>query len=206
MPFKIKRQRAVMAVALLLAMLTGCATTPDGGDDFVRPPQPRLALDTDALRPGLAVLYFKHRFVRNLDALPGKIAGEWGWSGEPIPYLNHQFGRSNIFGSGTNRGIALELSGYIRLDQPGTYRFQVNSNDGIRVYIDGDRLIDDPAYHSDRLSPAAAMTVQKPAWYSLRMRYFQRKGTAALQFYWQPPGEASFSIVPAAVLAHREPY
>ncbi|HSO21045.1 MAG TPA: PA14 domain-containing protein [Desulfosarcina sp.] len=203
MPFKIVLKRVVIAVPLLLALLAGCATTPDGSDKFVAAPQPPFSLDTDQLQPGLAVLYFKHRLVRRIDDLPGKIAADWGWKGEPIPYLNHQFGQANVFDSGLNRGIAMELSGFIRLERPGIYRFQTKSNDGVRVYIDGRLLIDDQYYHSDRLSPVAELTIQEPAWYSLRMRYFQRLGLATLQLYWQPPGAADFAIVPAAVLAHR---
>lgn len=126
-----------------------------------------------------------------------------GWAGRPVLYLNHQFGRGKAFDSGTNRGIAMELSGFIRLERPGIYRFQTKSNDGVRVYIDGHLLIDDQYDHSDRLSAVVELSIQEPAWYSLRMRYFQRIGLATLQLYWQPPGAANFAIVPATVLAHR---
>ena len=197
----------VTAVALLLSSLAGCASLSGKEDGFVLPAQPPLSLETNVLKPGLAVLYFKHHFVRSLDQLPqGKEARERGFSGPPITYLNHNFGRANVFGSGANRGIALELSGYIRLEQPGTYAFQANSNDGFRMYI-GDRLlIDDPDWHSDRLSPEAQFAVAEPGWYSLRMRYFQRKGTATLQLYWKPPGAEHFAIVPAKALAHQQTY
>ena len=194
-----------IAIVLVFTLLAGCATSPNEG--FVRPSQLSLPLDTSALEPGLAVLYFDKIFVRHLDMLPkGENAQERGRPGAPIPYLNHQFGRSQIFDSGTNRGLGMEISGYIRLDRPGTYGFQANSNDGFRLYIDGHLLIDDPNWHSDRLSPEAQLPVTEPGWYSLRARYFQRKGTATIQLYWRPPGENAFSIVPAKVLAHQEPY
>ncbi len=196
----------IIPLSLVLFLVTGCATSPTH-DGFVQPPQPSQSLDTSFLKPGLAVLYFKHAFVRDLDNLPqGEKAREKGWSGDPIPYLNHQFGRSFIFDSGTNRGIAMEMSGFIRLDKPGTYGFQANTNDGFRLYIDGRRLIDDPSWHSDRLSPVAQLVIAKPGWYSLRLRYFQRKGTASLQLYWSPPGQDTFAIVPAEVLAHQQAY
>jgi len=200
------KQLTIVLVAFLAltGLLGGCASSPPGADGFTFPSQPPLPLDTDRLQPGLAVLYFKHRFVRSLDALPqGADARERGWEGAPIPNLNHQFGRGDVFDSGTNRGIALELDGYIRLQRTGTYRFQANSNDGIRMYVDGQRLIDDPNWHSDRMSPEAAFAARQPGWYSLRLRYFQRKGTASLQLYWKPPGQDHFSIVPAEVLAHQ---
>lgn len=204
---RIRLTSAAIALVVLFILLTGCATVPDGANGFTAAPRQPLPLAAEDLQPGLAVLYFKHSFVRHLDRLPGgDTARERGWSGAPIPNLNHQFGRGNIFDSGTNRGIALELSGYIRLEQPGTYGFQANSNDGFRLFIDGRRRIDDPFWHSDRLSPQAQVVITEPGWYSLRMRYFQRKGTATLQLYWRPPGEQTFAIVPARVLAHDQSY
>jgi len=195
----------VVKVAFVI-LLSGCASSPQGGDGFVFSPQPPLPLDTDTLKPGLAVLYFKHPFVRSLDALPqGETARSRGWEGSPISNLNHQFGRSDIFDSGTNRGIALELNGYIRLEQSGTYYFQANSNDGIRMYLGSQLLLDDPDWHSDRITPEAQFSVNQPGWYSLRLRYFQRKGTASLQLYWKSPGKDRFAIVPAMVLAHQPP-
>lgn len=189
--------------ALHLALM-GCATTPESPPGLTIAPQPALPLTEDTLQPGLTLFYFEHPFVRHIDDLPpmATVRGK-GRSGPPIPYLNHQFGRGEIFDSGTNRGIAMEIEGLIRLDRPGTYGFQANTNDGFRLYIDGRLLIDDPAWHSDRLSPAATVVVSDPGWYSLRALYFQRKGTATLQLYWKPPGDTTFSIVPARVLAHR---
>lgn len=204
MPFGRHLICALVVVLALTGLLGGCALSPPGPDGFAFSAQPPLPLNTDGLQPGLTVLYFKHRFVRSLDALPqGADALAHGWEGAPIPNLNHQFGRGDVFDSGTNRGIALELDGYIRLERTGTYRFQANSNDGVRMYVGSQRLIDDPDWHSDRMSPEAAFAVRQPGWYSLRLRYFQRKGTASLQLYWKPPGQDHFSIVPAAVLAHQ---
>lgn len=201
------RTLAVVTAALLWGMLAGCAASPNGTDGFVQTAQPVLPLEADHLKPGLAVLYFKHAFVRHLDALPqGEAARERGWPGPPVSYLNHQFGRSDVFASGTNRGIAMEFSGYIRLEHTGPYRFQINSNDGVRLYVDNHLLIDDPEWHSDRLSPEALLTNTAPGWHSLRLRYFQRKGTATLQLYWKPPGAERFTIVPASALAHQDAY
>jgi hypothetical protein len=95
------------------------------------------------------------------------------------------------------------LNGVIRLDKPGTYGFQANSNDGVRLAIGGQRLIDDASWHGDRLSQEAWLTISEPGWYALQILYFQRRGTATLQLYWQPPGTGTFAIVPAAALAHR---
>ncbi|MDJ0874026.1 MAG: PA14 domain-containing protein [Desulfobacterales bacterium] len=200
-------QTAAIILLLSATLLAGCASVRDGG--FARPaaaPMPEMA---DEMKPGLAVLYFPKRFVRHVDILPqGEEALAKGVAGPPVTNLNRRFGRGEVFKSGTNRGIGMEMSGFILLDKPGRYQFQVNSNDGFRLSLDGRVLLEDPAWHpsGDQLTPPAEFVVQTPAWYSLRIRYFQRKGTAAFQFYWQPPGASEFSPVPGRVLAHLAPY
>ncbi len=146
-------------------ILTGCAGVHDGG--FLQPATPARSADTGGLKPGLAVLYFPNTFVRHVDALPrGDKARRQGVPGPAVTNLNRRFGRGQVFDSGTNRGIGLEMSGLILLDQPGRYRFQVNSNDGFRLFLDGRSLLEDPAWHAsgDRLTPPADFEVSAPAW------------------------------------------
>lgn len=201
------RQSAGLVLIWAAALLAACTSVHDGG--FARPAAAPLPAMTEDLQPGLAVLYFPKRFVRHIDALPqGEEARAKGVPGPPVSNLNRRFGRGQVFKSGTNRGIGVEMSGLILLEKPGRYRFQVNSNDGFRIFLDGRMLLEDPAWHSsgDRLTPAVDFEVGEPAWYSLRIRFFQRKGTAAFQFFWQPPGATEFSAVPGRVLAHLKPY
>ncbi len=189
------------------SLLTGCASVHDGG--FTKPATPAQPTNADNLKPGLAVLYFHKTFVRHVDALPlGEKALRKGVPGPAVSNLNRRFGRGQVFDSGTNRGIGVEMSGVILLEKPGRYRFQVNSNDGFRLFLDGRSLLEDPGWHAsgDRLTPPADFEVRAPAWYSLRIRFFQRKGTAAFQFYWMPPDSSEFTPVPGRVLAHLTPY
>lgn len=174
------------------------------GFSYVRAPETPLPLSTKDLPSGLSVIYYYYmEGARSLDSLPDTDELiKAGAPGPPINNLDNKFENNDIFQSGAHREMGLEMSGYIKLDKPGTYLFQANTNDGFRLYIDNTLLIDDPLYHSDRLSPESAFNVKEPAWYPLKIRYFQRKGTATLQLFWKPPGENKFSIVPAEVLAH----
>jgi hypothetical protein len=95
------------------------------------------------------------------------------------------------------------ITGLIHLEAPGLYSFAFESNDGVRLEIDGERIVEDPDVHSDRFSDIGAMEVTEPGWYPLTIRYFERKSTSTLRFFWQPPGtEGSMSLVPAEALAH----
>lgn len=186
----------------LAGILVGCQALWNPAGVLPDPPGAPLSLETP-LEPGLAVRYWDV-FVRHVDELPREQSLlVQSRAGRPLPYLDHRFGTGEVFDSGTNRGVGLEITGFIRLDQAGRYHFQTLSNDGVRVYLDGRTLIDDPGQHSDQLSAVAERTVTQPAWYPLGLRYFQRKGTAALALYWQPPGAVGLQPVPPEAFGHR---
>jgi hypothetical protein len=46
---------------------------------------------------------------------------------------------------------------------------------------------------------------REAGWTPIRLRYFQRKGTATLKLYWQPPGSEAFAVIPASAYAHGPP-
>jgi hypothetical protein len=161
-------------------------------------PQPPAA----SLKPGLSALYI-YEFIRHLDNMPtGDRARKKGKPGPPILILNHQFDEGVVFDSGKTRGVCVQMTGYINFPQPGRYIFMAQSNDGIRIYINDQIIINDPEVHSDQFSPKTIVEITRPGRYQFRVRYFQRKGTAMLKLYWQDPGNNDFRIVPAEAYAH----
>lgn len=187
---------ARLRVALLGAALLGTLLL--AGGSHAEP------VDPAALQPGLIATYnYRYGGVRHLDEVPWDEVKESGWNANPIPYLDHNFRNQKIFDSGVEEQVVMFITGYIHLSQPGTYSFVVKSNDGARVFIDGQKVLDDPDVHRDRFSEPGIFTVSTPGWYPLDVQYFQRKGTAALSLYWQPPGTASLVPVPAEALRHK---
>jgi hypothetical protein len=102
-------------------------------------------------------------------------------------------------------GVGAEITGLIHLAEPGFYSFAVRSNDGFRLWIGGEQILEDPDVHADRYSDIAEFQVTTPGWYPLRMLYFERKNTSTLELYWLPPSldVDSMPLVPAEVLAHQ---
>lgn len=183
-----------LLTGLLVSGLLGCAA--DGGHRG-----PLMDFDAGRLQPGLAVLYFDN-FFRHASQVPegdGTIVK--GRPGPPVPFLDHQFGEDEVFDSGRSRGVGVQLSGFIHLEKTGAYQFQALSNDGVIVFIGGAKILSDPGVHSDQLSEIGSFSSQG-GWYPFLVNYFQRKGTAALAFYWQPPGAETFTAVPASAYAH----
>lgn len=153
-------------------------------------------------RPGLMVWYDLEK-VRHIRQLPDDESFvSKGKPGKPIPYLDHKFGEKDVFDSGENIGVCMLMKGFMNFQQAGEYRMQANSNDGIRLYIDDQMVLNDPDVHSDRLSEIGTVIVRTPGWHNVRIKYFQRKGTATIQLFWKKPGDSEFSIIPADAYAH----
>jgi hypothetical protein len=199
------------AGALILGfLLCGCVLPGQGPSEMALPSAPISGLSpakplspAPSLSPGLTVLYFLNSSASHIDQLPsGTAAIQKGKPGKPILFLDHNFTNRDIFESGLRSGVGLELNGLIRLSPAGSYRFKALSNDGIRVYIDGRMVLDDPDVHGDRFCGPSTVTVDQEGWYGLKVRYFQRKGSAALSLQWQPPGQKDFTPVPADAYGH----
>ena len=192
------KKAMLIMISVFLFMLSGCA---DQGQELR--PSTVGHKDSSQYQSGLSVVYIFQKY-RSVDQIPtGQAAHRMGRPGKPVTMLNHQSDKEGeVFDSGRSQGVAMVMAGYLHLQKTGTYRWQALANDGIRMFIDNKMIFEDPKVHSDRLTPTGTFEVYKGGWYPVSIVYFQRKGTAALKLYWQPPGDELFSLVPAEVYGH----
>jgi hypothetical protein len=192
------------AVLALFVFLTGCAQ-PEMQQPLQSGKQDGLPANIMGaqLKGGLSVVYFNDKF-RHIDEMPKTEMGiaKYGLPGSPILKLDHKFGRGNVFESGRSQEVGVLMNGFLHLDKPGKYIFQAMSNDGFQLFIDGNLIVSDPGVHGDRLSEPGQFEVVKGGMFPVEIKYFQRKGTATLQLYWQPPGTAFFAIVSGGAYSH----
>jgi hypothetical protein len=154
------------------------------------------------LKPGLAVCYI-YEFVRHVDAFAEWEKHRKCEPGAPLAKLDSRVGNRKVLTSSSDDGVMAKITGFIHLDKAGSYKFAFESNDGVRLTIDGEMIVEDPDVHADQYSDVGTMEVAKPGWYPLAIDYFERKGTSTLRFYWrQPDAEGPMPLVPAEVLAH----
>ena len=194
---------AILVCLAFIAISSGCQkkTTAVNGIDSAEKGQP-INIRMDTLKPGLNVIYL-NGFWRHINKMPKPetFLGQ-GRQGPPILKIDHRFGKKEVFDSGTNRGIGVQMQGFIKLPKAGNWEFQAKSNDGIDIKIAQTQVVWDPTQHSDRFSDPMGFSAPEPGLYLLQLRYFQRKGTATLEFYWKPPGEDAFVIIPENAFWH----
>lgn len=186
---------AAIATAGLAFAISSAAVAETKPITGAKPLSPQPAADKVA--PGLAVVYYSNMFNK-LNEI-GKLGK--GKPGEPIKLLDHKTNDGNVLTSDKSTGVGAKITGLIKFDQPGTYVFHVNSNDGVRVTIAGVKMHENDGVHADELSDPIPFVVDQAGWYELTVDYFQKKGTSALQLFWTPPGGAQ-APVPATQFAH----
>jgi hypothetical protein len=202
-----------MLLALLVAgfILTGCVTTQTESERRKIPftftdlvpltPQP----DVASIQGGLSVWYFPDFNFEHVGEMPKSDPPYgWGFAGKkPILIIDRIFEpQEKVFDSGQHRGVALQMDGMLKFPTPGEYGIMALSNDGLRVYIGGKRVINDPDWHGDRFSRKNKLKFTESGWYPFKLKYFQRRGTAALKLFWKKPGDEDFSIIPAEAYGH----
>ncbi len=156
-------------------------------------PQPA----ADDIQPGLAVTYYYSMFEDVAD-ISRLVRGK---PGKPIMELDHDSDSGKVLTATRSMGVGAEIRGMIHFKDPGTYQFRVNSNDGVKLMIDGIVLHEDPYIHSDTMSPAIELLIEETGWYELAIDYYQKKGTSALGLYWTPPN-GSETPVPRLAYGH----
>ena len=193
--------RPWLAALASLGLLAGLPAAAPSAQEAIMAADPQPA--DDQLEPGLAVRYYYHKF-RHIDELIEWQDYKDGKPGPAIERLAYRVGQGTVLTSEGTDGVGAEITGLIRLDKAGTYAFALQSNDGVRLWVGGSQIVDDPDVHSDQFSPIGEVAVETPGWYAFKLLYFERKNTSTLELYWRQPGEppGTMPLVPAEVLAH----
>ncbi len=146
---------------------------------------------TSKLVAGISGNYFNNQTLTTpatAARLDGPINFDWG-TGVPGPT-----------GIGTNN-FSVSWNGYVYVTQTGVHRFQTNSDDGVRLTVNGDLLIDQWNDHSATTHTSAAVNLEAGKAYPIKLEYYENAGFAVMQLLWQTPGSASYAAIPIGVNA-----
>ncbi|MDP2337027.1 MAG: GH92 family glycosyl hydrolase [Bacteroidota bacterium] len=99
------------------------------------------------------------------------------------------------------RYFAFDYEGFIRIPEDGLYTFYLATNDGGKLYIDGENLINNDGLHpfTEIYKPVSL----KAGLHPLLVNYFQEGGSNGLKVSWQGPGIEKQEIS-ASVLFHKK--
>jgi len=95
--------------------------------------------------------------------------------------------------------FAIVYEGYVRAPQEGLYAFSLDSDDGSRLYIGGELVVDNDGLHSPQ--GKAGVAPLKKGLHPIRVEYLQGEGGALLDVTWTAP-DAEPQEMPADLLFH----
>ncbi len=101
------------------------------------------------------------------------------------------------FGGIANNFMA-HVIGNIHIPEDGAYEFRIISDDGSRLYIGDEQIIENDRRQPP--TPADGPADLTAGVHALRIEYFQGAYGKALRLEWRPPGQAEFGLVPESVL------
>jgi hypothetical protein len=184
--------RIVRSVAL--GIFVAVAAHAGGAFALTLGPQP-----TD-LTPGLAVTYYYNDFG-HVDEIIEFAGRKKGAIGEPWETVNARGGSGKkVFGTKFKDFVGAVITGYIRFPEAGAYSFEIRSNDGMRLTIGGEMVVEDPESHPDRDAGPVSVQISEAGWYPIEMLWFERRGSYIATLRWSQGG--GMVLVPAEHLAH----
>ena len=159
-----------------------------GDAAFVAVPAARLFAPVVVAGTGLAASYFNNITLTGTAVLTRAEAVNFNWgTGSP--------------GTGVAiNNFSARWSGTVAATVAGAYRFQTESDDGVRLWVNGVQLINNWTDHSPATNTSAVVTLAAGQRVSIRMEYYEKGGGAVARLRWLVPGTSSYGAIPAANL------
>ncbi|WP_410583588.1 family 16 glycoside hydrolase [Amycolatopsis sp. lyj-108] len=172
--------RSIVASLALVTAISGLVTAP--AEAAIPPQQPGVTLRTyDLQREITKLCTIKSGQTPNVDKLMPTI----NWT------TTADFGLGEQFVS--------EVIGNINIASAGQYEFRLTSDDGSRLRIDGQTVINHDGLHG--ATPATGSVQLGTGYHALRIDHFDNLHDQQVTLEWRPPGAAGFALVPTSVLS-----
>ena len=138
-----------------------------------------------------AKYYSTHNRYSSFDTFGGTVIETRTW--EKINTVNYNpQGRRDYW--------SVDIQGFIYIPIDGTYRFRTRSDDGVRLKIDGQTVINNWTLHAPRYD-YGAVTLQS-GWKPIRLQMYEWGGGTALQLTWFPQNATgNYDWIPTAYLS-----
>lgn len=99
--------------------------------------------------------------------------------------------------------FSIRWTGYVKTDQWGRHEFYTISDDGVRLWVNDELLIDNWGIHGGVLDKGEITL--KPGYHRIVLEYFQGAGDSVIKLQWKRPSDADKENIPARLLFPRMP-
>lgn len=125
-----------------------------------------------------------------------------GWFGSTTLVLtrtenpNFDWGTGRPASAVNADNFVVKWTGTVQAEEGGVYRFQTLSDDGVRVTVNGQQLINNWTAHGPTTDTSAAITLEAGKRYTIVIDYYEQTGGAVMRLSWQKPGASAFTAIP----------
>ncbi|MGM9490922.1 PA14 domain-containing protein [Ideonella sp. YS5] len=137
---------------------------------------------------GLAGSYFNNKKLTGTPVLQRTEAVDFDWgTGSP--------------GAGVNADkFSVRWTGLLEAPASGSYYFQTISDEGVRLSVNGVRVIGDWTAHTATSDISKKVTLTAGQRVPVTLEFYDGTGPAEIRLRWKPPGTATYVKVPAESL------
>jgi 3-keto-disaccharide hydrolase/PA14 domain-containing protein len=145
-------------------------------------------------RPGLTVRMYELA-VQDLRKLPELVPNQTPNRDRLVPRLN--LTKKDF--EGVPAPMATEVSGWLLVEEAGSYVFRLTSDDGSRLSLDGRGVINHDGRHGATPKESESLELSSGL-HELFIEHFDAGGGRSLRLEWRRPGAETFEVVPAESL------
>jgi hypothetical protein len=110
--------------------------------------------------------------------------------------INYNWGAGKVLNSDMSDNIRLDFNGLIKMPIDGKIQFRTLSDDGVRLYINNENIINLWKLQGPTYAVSPPQTVNKDQIYPFKLEWYEHQGGAVLSLQWAVVGTNKWSIVP----------
>ena len=111
------------------------------------------------------------------------------------PIVNFNWGSGSPAANIPNNNFSVRWTGQVRPPVSGQYVFSTVADDGVRLWVNGQLVIDAPNDRGASTNTSAQITLTADTNYAIQLEYYERTGSAAITLNWAFPGQST-QIIP----------
>lgn len=116
------------------------------------------------------------------------------------PTVNFSWSRSSPDATINNDNYAVRWQGEVQAIESGIHLFSTQSDDGVRLWVNDELIIDNWTRHGPRWDRGDPITLTADQRYSIKMEFFENTGGAVAKLHWQTPSNDTRRVIPQSQL------
>lgn len=99
-----------------------------------------------------------------------------------------------------NEYFTVRWQGEVQATESGNHRFSTESDDGVRLWVNDQLIIENWTNHGPRWDQSAQISLITGERYSIKMEFYERTGGAVARLHWQTPSNNTRRVIPQSQL------